>query len=825
MSADWTTAAVQILAAASLRVTFVAALVAGILLVSRVRATSFRHAAWTAVLGAMLLMPALPSVVPAVSVAVPSLRPLPASEPVVEIPEAPAEARDGIPALEVTPLAGAAEASLTERRAEPSARTIQWSAILVVIYAVGVLVSLVAMCLGWRALRLLERASRPLDLAPFQSAGAGVPIGRLTVCESRAVAAPVALGILNPRIVLPPTWRVWSATKLRAVVAHEASHVRRRDTLIAALAQVNRAVFWFHPLAWWLERRLQSMAEFACDAAAVREVGEIRQYAAVLVDMADDVRLSGRRVAWTSIGVSGSGDIGRRVERLLRGEIFPEVSMARKLVVGFSCAVAIFIVIACRPQAPPPTPPPALQADPEVSADLERQKAETAFFKAAVSMTGQQVSELEAALKTNPENLDALRRLQVFYRFSASKVIGWDKTVAARRRHILWLIERHPGDVVTTEWGPIDPKYDPDGYATAKKLWLTEIGRPGVEAAVLSNAAYFFVNSDKPLAEECLLRAQALEPGGPNPRERDGSYFPSWSTRLGWLYAGGVIGSIDQFHFAAHAVSAEQSRGGFALAARIKLAESKDVAMLIAAGRTLTMMTGARSTASLDFDPVALGRFYLERAQQLDPKAPNSRTLLAGLEFAERLRRIHGLLAGAAGERVEESLVRLSNSDRLAYLAFLVESEYTRAEFLEFSQRDEARMNAGFARARKLAQDLFELATKSPNDPDCGARLFSAHVVLACFSLRDGDKPTALRHMKDAVNAPSSESLRYRETAGLWPELAGRMLGWGERDSVIQFLEQYARLSLDSRDRLLKEAAAIRAGRMPAFYQRLVTPR
>ena len=67
------------------------------------------------------------------------------------------------------------------------------------------------------------------------------------------------------------------------MVAHERTHIRRRDPLIALAARVNRCVFWFHPLAWWLERKLASAAEFACDETASRACGAPAEYAQVLV--------------------------------------------------------------------------------------------------------------------------------------------------------------------------------------------------------------------------------------------------------------------------------------------------------------------------------------------------------------------------------------------------------------------------------------------------------------------------------------------------------------------------------------------------------------
>jgi len=78
--------------------------------------------------------------------------------------------------------------------------------------------------------------------------------------ESELIAVPLTVGWLRPKILLPLKWRELDREKLDAVLAHEGAHVRRRDGLVAALAGINRCIFWFHPLAWWLERRLRFLA-------------------------------------------------------------------------------------------------------------------------------------------------------------------------------------------------------------------------------------------------------------------------------------------------------------------------------------------------------------------------------------------------------------------------------------------------------------------------------------------------------------------------------------------------------------------------------------
>ncbi len=101
---------------------------------------------------------------------------------------------------------------------------------------------------------------------------------------------------------------------MRAVIAHEMAHVQRRDPLVAMLAHVNRCLFWFHPVAWWLERALAAAAEHACDEAAVRTTGARETYAQTLLDMAQLVSRRGRRVpgeasAWTVVVFWAGGSI------------------------------------------------------------------------------------------------------------------------------------------------------------------------------------------------------------------------------------------------------------------------------------------------------------------------------------------------------------------------------------------------------------------------------------------------------------------------------------------------------------------------------------
>ena len=521
---EWNGSFFGILLDSSLRIALIAGVIALILLIIRVRDGSVRHAAWTAVLCAMLLMPVLPYCLP--TIAIPVLVPvagggLNAAAGDTQIdPVTPGEAQP------LSETAAAAARPVSERPAvdtrlpAPEAGPVPrlpWALIGFILYGAGVLMLLCHLWLGWLGMLRIGRTAIPVT---FGEAAPAAGLGAVPVYESAQVAAPLTAGLFAPKIILPATWRHWPGEKLLAILAHEYAHVNRRDPLVAMLAHVNRCIFWFHPLAWWLERKLAATAEHACDDAAVRAIGKSRRYAEVLLDMAEAVRRTGGRFSWQGLGVGGNGLLGQRIDRILRGDLLRETSRLRKALVAAGCAAAIFLIVACRQQPKSVAP---LQEDPKFAEQQAAQKARSDLYRAARDMTAQQVVELEASMKKTPDDLATLEKLLMFYAPSSEAVIGeqgkWapicaqvigeKECIAARRPHILRLIEQHlENRLAAGDWGArifptsLDPLPDPAGYAEAKKLWLQQTSRPDVSVAVLKNAAYFFEAADKPLCRE-----------------------------------------------------------------------------------------------------------------------------------------------------------------------------------------------------------------------------------------------------------------------------------------------------------------------------------
>jgi TonB family protein len=110
--------------------------------------------------------------------------------------------------------------------------------------------------------------------------------GAWPILTTSRVRGPLIAGVWRPVILLPRSSETWNISRRRAVLAHEAAHIRRRDPLILLAAHIATAIYWFHPLCWLAAARLRSESERACDDAALRIGLRPSGYAGHLLDLA-----------------------------------------------------------------------------------------------------------------------------------------------------------------------------------------------------------------------------------------------------------------------------------------------------------------------------------------------------------------------------------------------------------------------------------------------------------------------------------------------------------------------------------------------------------
>ena len=162
----------------------------------------------------------------------------------------------------------------------------------------------------------------------------------MPVKASPSLMEPGLVGLLRPVLIVPETLpERLRRSEIDAILAHEACHLRRCDNLTAGLHALIEAVFWFHPLVWWIGTRLIVERENACDEAVLRAGHDRRAYARSLVETA---RFYLQSPPSCVPGASG-GDLKTRVEKIMTAPLASPLSRSRK---AFLLATASFTLAA-----------------------------------------------------------------------------------------------------------------------------------------------------------------------------------------------------------------------------------------------------------------------------------------------------------------------------------------------------------------------------------------------------------------------------------------------------------------------------------------------
>src|SRR5215468_6287460 len=138
------------------------------------------------------------------------------------------------------------------------------------------------------------------------------------ISASKLVQVPVAIGFFRPAVVLPE-WALTdlSPAQLAAIISHELAHLRRWDDWSNLAQKLLRAVFFFHPAIWWIDRELSLEREMACDDAALAHAASARDYAQSLVTVAEKSMLK-RGVMLAQAVVHRAHETSLRVARILK---------------------------------------------------------------------------------------------------------------------------------------------------------------------------------------------------------------------------------------------------------------------------------------------------------------------------------------------------------------------------------------------------------------------------------------------------------------------------------------------------------------------------
>lgn len=165
---------------------------------------------------------------------------------------------------------------------DPAGRNPVWSllntyrGVLTVIWFAGIL--LVGAYMTLAQLRFVRYLRRNREAVPMQRIPGEWAVRlaeyNMKVYQVKGLPSPCLVG--RNIYISPKMCR--ETDRLPHILAHEYCHARQHDTLWALLRSALTAVYWFHPLVWVAAYGAKQDSELACDAAAIRLLGEADRY-------------------------------------------------------------------------------------------------------------------------------------------------------------------------------------------------------------------------------------------------------------------------------------------------------------------------------------------------------------------------------------------------------------------------------------------------------------------------------------------------------------------------------------------------------------------
>ena len=205
--------------------------------------------------------------------------------------------------------------------------------LLLIGWACGLVAVAIKWWISWRRVRQAVDGATPLRVFD------GIPVLSSPALRQRGLE-PGVFGLRRAIVLVPDgIAERLSPDQFDAVLAHECCHARRRDNLAAAIHMTVEALFWFHPLVWWLGHRMMQERERACDEEVLRRSNDPEVYAEGILNVCK-FYLESPLVCVA--GITGS-NLKQRIEEIMTNRIARELGWARKsllAVVGSAAVLA-----------------------------------------------------------------------------------------------------------------------------------------------------------------------------------------------------------------------------------------------------------------------------------------------------------------------------------------------------------------------------------------------------------------------------------------------------------------------------------------------------
>ena len=221
-----------------------------------------------------------------------------------------------------------------------------WALCIFVAWAAIAAWFLLRIARGLWHLRVLRRSCVPVDPAMLnarvkETVARTKSLRPVALCTSEMVHVPTAIGLAKPAVILP-NWilQELSPQELNQILLHELAHLRRFDDWTNLAQKLVKALFFFHPAVWWIERQVSLEREMACDDAVVAETTSPRAYAECLTHLAEKTLIQ-RSLVLAQAALGRIRHTSLRVAQILDGNRRTSPGRSWKPAVSFIAVFAI----------------------------------------------------------------------------------------------------------------------------------------------------------------------------------------------------------------------------------------------------------------------------------------------------------------------------------------------------------------------------------------------------------------------------------------------------------------------------------------------------
>jgi len=225
--------------------------------------------------------------------------------------------------------------------------------VLCAFWLVGVLTCLCLLTRFWFSSKNLRKLSVPLEDSRIREYCRELcdkfeikSVPRLSVSD--AAASPLLIGVFRPEIIFPAaTLEVLNSEQLKLVIAHELSHLKRRDLWWSWIPAVSAVLFFFNPFVWWARGRWHLSREMACDELVLSVTKKsAARYADALIDVSNSIRNSNstsvvRRVIGSTCMIQTNYTLQRRIKAMKNYSRFSSYSLQTMILFGLASMIVV----------------------------------------------------------------------------------------------------------------------------------------------------------------------------------------------------------------------------------------------------------------------------------------------------------------------------------------------------------------------------------------------------------------------------------------------------------------------------------------------------